>query len=92
MTFSNVGSLFSNVEFEDFGVQALSFVIFFKMAVNKSILNEEDDLEDYPGGSPPPSPSKNVKSHIKKKENSEPSRKRKIARKWTYDEIDRLLL
>ena len=57
------------------------------MAENRSILNDYDH-EDY---SPSPSPSQNAKSNIKKKENSEPSRKRKIARKWTYDEIDRLL-
>ena len=68
MTFSNVGSLFSNVEFEDFSVQALSFVIFLKMAVNQSILNEEDDHEDYPGDSQSPSPSLNVKSHKEKRE------------------------
>ena len=78
MTFSNVGSSFSNVEFEEFSVQALRFVIFFKMAVNKSILNAEDDHENYPGGSPSSSPSQNANSHIKKKENSEPSRKKKF--------------
>ena len=72
MAFLNVGSSFSNVEFEEFSAQALRLVIFFKMAVNKSILNEEDDHEDYPGDSPSSSPSQNSNSHIKKKENSEP--------------------
>ena len=76
MTFSNVGSSFSNDEFEEFSEKALRFVIFLKMAVNKSILSEEDDHEDYPGDSPSSSPSQNGNSHIKKKENSEPSRKK----------------
>ena len=67
------------------------FVIFFKMAENNSILNEEDDHEDYPGDYQSPAPYHTAKSHIKQKENREPSRKRKIARKWIDDELDILL-